>query len=223
MRRRLDGGGPVAQVPALPTRRVGLALVLLVLAVFAALLAADLRSWRAAVARGDAVFAERPAAADWHASTVLPADPARSLLDLDRPLALRRAERRFVAVVAEGNGLDNGFSESAQRGALEQTLTNLARSSGARAASDADNLLGILAFLDSRQHGPSGPAPVERSQADFEAAVQADPSNADAKYNLELLLRELLAKGVRPGANNGNGGPAKGHKGASGGLPGRGY
>jgi hypothetical protein len=204
-------------------RRVALAVVLLVLAVVAVLLAADLRSWRSTVARGDAVYAQQPSAANWHAPTVLPADPALDLLDLKSQLALRRAERRFVAVAAEGNGFDNGYSESAQRGALEQTLTNLARSAGAEGASDADNLVGILAFLDSRQNGPSGPAPVERSQADFEAAAQASPANEDAKYNLELLLRELLAKGVRPGSNNGNGGPAKGHKGAAGGLPGRGY
>jgi hypothetical protein len=64
---------------------------------------------------------------------------------------------------------------------------------------------------------------VERSVADFQSAVQLDPANDDAKYNLELLLRELLARGVRPGSNGSSTGPAKGHKGAGGGQPGRGY
>ena len=204
-------------------RRLTSAAVLLVLAVVAVLLAADLRSWRTAVARGDATFAVQPSAARWSTSTLLPFDPALALLGLQDQLALRRAERRFVTVSAEGNGLDNGYSESAQRGALEGELTNLARTSNPARASEADNLLGILAFVDSRQRGPSGAAPVERSQADFQAAVQVDPTNEAAKYNLELLLRELLAKGVRSGSNDSGGGPAKGHKGAAGGQPGRGY
>jgi hypothetical protein len=203
--------------------RVVSAAVLLVLAVFAVLLAADLRNWRTAVARGDTTFAESPSAADWSAATSLPFDPALRLLGLSNQLALRRAERRFVTVSAEGNGLDNGYSESAQRGSLEGELTNLARTSNPARASEADNLLGILAFADSRQNGPTGAAPVERSQADFQAAVQADPTNETAKYNLELLLRDLLAKGVRSGSNDAGGGPAKGHKGAAGGQPGRGY
>lgn len=203
--------------------RLASAVVLLALSAFAALLAADLRSWRSAVGRGDALFAQRPAAARWSTSTLLPFDPALHALALGDQLALRRAARRFVAVAAEGNGLDNGFSESAQRGALENALTSLARTPDRARASEADELLGMLAFVDSRQRGPSGPAPVERSEAAFAAAVQADPSNTAAKYDLELLLRNLLAKGVRPGSNNSGGGPAKGHKGAAGGQPGRGY
>jgi hypothetical protein len=130
---------------------------------------------------------------------------------------------RFVSVSAEGNGFDNGYSESADRGSLETVLTDIARTFNRLVASDADNMLGILAFSDSKELGPSGPAPVERSVADFQAAVQIEPSNTDAKFNLELVLRELLAKGVRPGSNPTGGGNAKGHRGAGGGLPGRGY
>lgn len=203
--------------------RLATAAVFLTVAVFAVLLAADLRDWRTSVTRGDAVFAVRPAAADWAAAAVLPGDPARAVLGLDDQLTFRHAERRFVAVAAEGNGFDNGYAESAQRGALENVLTRLARTSNRHVASDADNLLGMLAFADSRQRGPGGPAPVERSEADFQAAVQEDPSNEPAKFNLELLLQELRAKGSRHGSNNAGSGPAKGHLGAAGGIPGRGY
>jgi len=90
-------------------------------------------------------------------------------------------------------------------------------------ASEADNLLGILAFADSTQTGPAAPAPVDQSVADFQAAVRLEPGNVDAKFNLELLLHQLLARGIRPGSNSSAGGPAKGHRGAGGGLPGRGY
>jgi hypothetical protein len=88
--------------------------------------------------------------------------------------------------------------------------------------SEAENLLGILAYTDSQQIGPSAPAPVERSVSDFQAAVELDPGNDDAKFNLEWVLRHLLAEGIRPGSSNA-GGPARGHRGASPGTPGRGY
>jgi hypothetical protein len=204
-------------------RRATCVVLLIVLAVLAVLLAGDLRNWRSAIRSGDARFAEQPSLAKWTASSTLPGDPAFRLLALEVPVDLRQAAERFVHVAALGNGLDNGYSESAQRGDLEAALTNLARTRDRVEASYADNLLGILAFTDSQQRGPAGPAPVERSEADFQTAVQLDPQNEDAKFNLELLLRELIAKGVRPGSNSSSGGPAKGHRGAGSGLPGSGY
>ena len=206
--------------------RAGRIVALAVLAaagVVAALLAADLRSWQTAVRSGDATFADDPASASWHVSTLLPFDPALHILGLADQLALRRAAQQFVPVATAGNGLDNGFSESQARGALEEVLTRLGAGPSRERDSEAENLLGILAFLDTKQHGPNAPAPVERSVADFQSAVQLDPADDDAKFNLELLLRELLARGVRPGSNGSSPGPAKGHKGAGGGQAGRGY
>jgi hypothetical protein len=84
-------------------------------------------------------------------------------------------------------------------------------------------MLGILAFADSRPVGPSAPAPVDQSVGAFQAAVRADPTNEAAKYNLELLLRRLVAKGTRRGPNGSASGPSLGRNGASGGLPGHGY
>jgi hypothetical protein len=84
-------------------------------------------------------------------------------------------------------------------------------------------MLGILAFTDSTPSGPIAAAPIDESVADFQSAIRLDPGNTDAKFNLELLLRQLVAKGVRPGASNSAGGQATGHHGAGGGLPGRGY
>ncbi len=204
-------------------RRLFLVALLTALAVLSALLAADLRSWQTALRAGDSTFANDPAAASWEASTSFPFDPAFRLLGLSDQIALRRAAQQFVQVAAAGNGLDNGFSESQARGALEEVLTKLGAGPDAGRDSAAENLLGILAFLDTKQHGPNAPAPVERSVADFQSAARLDPGNDDAKFNLELLLRDLLARGVRPGSNGSSTGPAKGHKGAGGGQPGRGY
>jgi hypothetical protein len=203
--------------------RLVLALVLLLAAVAAVLFAADLRSWNDAVRTGDAQYARDPSGAVWSAATVLPFDPALHVLGLSNQLAFRRAAATFAPLEAAGNGIDNGYRESLARGTLETVLTGIANGSDRRVDSDAENLLGILAFADSQQLGPNTPAPVERSVAAFQAAVQLDPANEAAKYNLELLLHTLVAKGVRTGSNNSSGGPSKGHRGAGGGLPGRGY
>jgi hypothetical protein len=197
--------------------------VLVAAAAILALLAADVLSWRDAMQRGDRAFAGSPANATWAADTVLPSDTARWLLDLDVPLRFRDAEQRYAVLSAEGRGYDNGVTASRSRGELEAVLAELGRSDDHVIASQAENLLGILAYSDSRQTGPIAAAPVDQSVAAFQAAVRLDPTNADAKVNLELLLRELVAKGVRQGPSSSSDGPSKGRRGAGGGLPGRGY
>jgi len=202
---------------------VALASALLALAVFAALLGHDVRAWRSGVDVADLTFAQTPRSASWTARTLLPGDPAKSVLGLSSQLAFRRAARSFTAVVKLGNGFDNGFSEGRQRSALEARLDRLSRGPDARIDSEAENLLGVLAFADSQQRGPNAPTPVERSLAAFQAAVRLDPRNEDAKRNLEWLNQQLVAKGSRRGSNGSSGGPGKGRRGAGGGVPGRGY
>jgi len=203
--------------------RVALALVLLALAAFAIALAVDLHAWQGAVSSGDTRFLQAPGTATWTTSDVVPFRLAERILALPGQLAFRRAAQSFVLVKAAGNGVDNGYSESRTRGELEAQLALLARGPSSLRDSEADNLLGILAFLDSQENGPSAPAPVDRSVGDFQAAVQLDPANEDAKFNLEWLLHELVAHGERPGSSASSAGPAKGHTGAGGGTPGKGY
>jgi len=202
--------------------RIAAGLVLLAAAAILALLAADVLGWRGAVRGGDRTFARTPADATWQAGTLLPGDPARALLGLDLPLRFRAAQQGFAAVQAAGQGYDNGLSEARTRGEVEAELAQLARSHDRRIASAAENLLGILAFADASRTGPNEPAPVDQSVADFQAAIRLDPENADAKLNLEELLRVLVARGVRRGPGD-NGSHTRGHRGAGGGIPGRGY
>ena len=203
--------------------RLALAGVALIAAIFAALLASDLRSWRDGVRTADTQYSQNPASATWNASTLLPFNLARGILGISDQIAFRRAAQTFDAVHALGNGFDNGFSESRARADLEIILTLIARGHDQVRDAAADNLLGILAYSDSQTRGASQPAPVDRAVAAFQSAVQLDPSNADAKFNLEWLQRQLVAHGVRAGSTASSGGAKKGRKGAGGGAPGKGY
>lgn len=202
--------------------RVAIAAILLLLAVAAALLAADVRNWQTAVRTGDLRFTQSPGYAEWTTSSLLPGDPARKLLGIGNQIAFRNAVKTFVTVAAAGEGFDNGYSESRERAAAEAVLTNLAAGPDKERDSEADNLLGILAYTDSKQTGPYAPTPVERSESDFRSAVSLDPTNDDAKFNLEWLMRQLLAKGSRNGQSGGTGNAHKGHNGG-GGTAGKGY
>ena len=203
--------------------RIAVAALLLALATFVVLLASDLHAWRRAVQSGDTRFVQSPGNATWTTSAIIPFRLAEGILGLSSQIAFREAAQSFVVVKAAGNGLDNGYSESRNRGVLEAELARLAGGSNRLRDSQAENLLGILAFIDSEENGPTGPAPVDRSVGDFQSAVQLDPTNEDAKFNLKLLLHDLVAHGERSGANGSTSGPAKGHTGAGAGTPGRGY
>jgi hypothetical protein len=203
--------------------RVVLAVVAIALAVVLALLASDLRSWQRTIRDGDLRFTQNPAVASWNAQTVLPASVSRGILGIGDQLDYRAAARRFTVVDALGCGFDNCFTEGRARGNLEVTLTNLTRTGNPKRDSAANNLLGILAYTDSRSTGASTPAPVDRAVSDFTTAVELDPANEYAKFNLEWLLEQLKARGIRPGGSAGTGTSAQGHKGAAGSPPGKGY
>jgi hypothetical protein len=194
--------------------------VLALAALAAALGALDAHAWGHALGRGDARFAAAPTAVRWDARTRVPGDPAGALLALDDDLALRRAVQAFIAAGEVPSGIDNGALAGRARAAAELALADVAASGSRAQASQANDLLGVLFARGGRAGGLTRE---ERSLAAFEAAVRADPSNADAKYNLELLVRRMEAHGVReqPGAGSGPG--SRGRRGAGAGTPGRGY
>lgn len=195
--------------------------VLVVLAIVLALGAHDALSWRSALSRGDRRLATAPASARWRASTVLPGDPARALLALGDDLALRRAVRAFLVAEATPYGFDNGVNQTRVRSGAEIMLSDLAANGRPADASQAGDLLGVLVVKAGRVTG--GITADDRARSAFEAAVRRDPSNTDAKYNLELLLRRTKATSTRQGPGSGSGALAHGRRGAGAGTPGRGY
>jgi hypothetical protein len=199
-------------------RAVGAA-ALLALAVLVALLAADVRSWQDSLETGDAVYAATPSRADWTPRTRL-GGAAEKLLGTQDDVSLRRALAQFRATVGVRARLDNVLEVQTARARAEDALAQAARRGDRGRAAQARTLLGILTF-GSAARG-SDQTRIEAAQSDFADAVRADPSNDDAKYDLELLYRLTAAQGVRPGKGTGGATGRAGRRGG-GGTPGRGY
>lgn len=198
--------------------------VFLAVAVVAALLAVDVHRWGRTLTTGDAVYTATPRKASWQTSTVLPADPAARLLALSDDLAARRALQLFLATAHRRARLDNAVDVAADRARTEAALTAVAQGGDARRSAQARTLLGILTFQDfARGGGGADAGQAEAAVSYFDAAVRSDPTSDAARFDLELALRALAARGVRVGPGSGTATGATGRKGAGGGLPGRGY
>jgi len=187
------------------------ALLLVALAVVVALLAGDVRAWQETFESGQTTV-----------STRLPWNVAARTLAVEDDAQARRAIALFRATASVHGRLDNALGVTAARANAETALAAVARGRGAR-ASQAATLLGVLAFGDLARGGGRDSSQAETAVGDFENAIRADPSDANAKYDLELLLRSLAARGVRTGPGAGSGAGATGHKGAGSGTPGQGY
>ena len=200
------------------------ALVLLVLAVGAALLAADVNAWQNALRADDAALTAASA------NTYVPFRLAERLLGVHDDVAARRALALYRQAAHTSISRD-AFQGGAALAQAESALADIARGSNRARASQAETLLGILVFtavapnsnpFSTEKAGPS-PDQVSESVLDFQNAVRDDPTDSTAKYDLELLIRSLAAKGVRVGAAQQSGEGSTGRHGASGGVPGQGY
>jgi hypothetical protein len=203
--------------------RLAIAALALVVAAALLVLAADLSRWRQTMQADDLQYAAGTGTPDWRGRDIVPFGVARRLLAVDDDRVLRRAVLgyRTLRDRAGGRALDPSVTRRA-RGEVESALAAVAESGSGAGAAQADDLLGILAFSDSTSGG-AGAAPVERSVSAFEDAIRLDRDNTAAKYNLELVLRLLTAKGERPGSGPAPGTRGTGRRGAGGGTPGRGY
>lgn len=200
-----------------------LAAALLALACVIALLAADVRAQGDALGAGDVRYASKPGKATWRTSSLLPAGAAGALLGIDDDVAAREALRRFRATAFRRGRLDNATEIAAARADAEVALAAVARSGDPAKASQALTLLGVLAFGDFARSGRNSAGLAQAAISYFDGAVRLDPTNEAAKYDLELALRSLAARGVRIGPGSGTGIGPSGHHGGGGAVPGHGY
>jgi hypothetical protein len=191
--------------------RLAGAAALAAVAVLAVLLARDVGAWKRSFAQGDAVYAATPGRATWTPGASL-GGLSQSLLGTDDDVAIRRGLQLYAVAAATPRRLDTAVELQSLR-ARAQTL--LAGAAHGRNASLADALLGVLAF--------SGQSGADAAIADFTDAVRADPTNAAAAFDLELLLRSTEAQGSRPGSGTGGTFGRGGRRGAGNGAPGSGY
>ena len=202
--------------------RLVLAAAAVVVAGVLLLLAADVLRWSDTFGDDDAALASGRSPS-WNADTQVPGDVARRTLGVGDDRALRRAIVAYRAAAQKGDSLEPAIQRR-KRAEAEIALADVAASGSPAQASQASNLLGILLFADATTNGALGRStPVERSVSAFENAVTAQRTNEEAKYNLELVLRLLEARGVRTGGTPSTGPRGTGQRGAGGGTPGRGY
>jgi len=200
--------------------RVSLAAVFVALAVLAALLAGDVRAWHSALAAGDAAYVATPSRAAWTARVQL-GGVSEALLGVRDDVQLRDALQLYVDVSKLHLRLDNALAVESARARAQDALEQVSRGRDPRRVSQVLTLLGILAYRASALGGAQ--SQVDAAISDFTDAVRADPSNVEAAYDLELLLRLTAARGSRIEPGQGGGFGRTGHRGAGGGQPGSGY
>lgn len=190
---------------------IGWVLVAAMLAAAAVLtlLAADVLRWRNHVERADARVLSGSTRI-WTADTRLPGDPARELLAVDDDVRFRRALQLFRL----GNP---------RRPARNQHDLNVRLAADSRLADVADSdpsdpirsraalLRGLLALETARGEPLRAETNLRRALTEMRTAIRLDDRNADAKYDLELVMRLLrTVEEDRPGSNEGRSGRAEG-------------
>jgi hypothetical protein len=174
------------------TRRVlaeaGAGVLCVALAIVAILLARDVwhvdDAMRAADARAGVAQVEPEA---WEANATLPFELAPRLLGLADDIGVRELHARGRTLT----GRTAEDEEDPQYLAVRAELVSVSRGADRVRASQAANLLGVLALGE-----PDEPEKtlVERAIEEFVRAVHLDPRNEVAKENLELML-VLAAEG----------------------------
>jgi hypothetical protein len=171
------------------------ALVLLVLAGLLALFAHDVRAWQTTVQRGDLRFQVDPSAARlWAPATLLPGDPAGRALSTGGSMAWRQALQSFEFTRLGFDPQTNADSSTLDADTEKQLQKLTATAQTAAERSDAANLLGVLVITTATAAAIGNnegvvPQTLEQTVGYFQQAIALDPTNADAKQNLELLLR----------------------------------
>jgi hypothetical protein len=172
-------------------RAAFLALLCAGIAVVLALLAADVNAWRATVARDDLRFRALPAhRALWRPSTVLPGDPASLLVGTGNTIAYRRALQYFWFARIGSNPEVRQDTPTLRAEAQNKLLDLISSAPNATERAAAANLLGVLVVTTPLVGSTGGTTTVlTRAAQYFQQAIALNPTNADAKENLELVLR----------------------------------
>jgi hypothetical protein len=167
------------------------ALVCLVAAVFLVLIALDARAWGTRIAADDLRFRHQTLGVHlWQRTDLAPFGVSRSLLGIDDDLLYRRGLLAFRV----GRPREPLFKQdvTTQRIRAQIALEKYyGRSHDGRRRAQAANLIGILGFAAATLDAGQRATFLNDAIPSFEHAMQLDPGNDNAYYNLELALDQL--------------------------------
>ncbi|MEZ5100055.1 MAG: hypothetical protein R3C15_09705 [Thermoleophilia bacterium] len=89
-------------------------------------------------------------------------------------------------------------------------LTPIAREAEGERRSRVSTVIGLLYLTDSTLDEAAGTRAVQQAGEAFQEAVRADPTNADAKFNLELVFGVQQIRVGTPGEGDDGGGGSTG-------------
>ena len=209
-------------------RRIALvagALLSVALAVLFALLAIDVSRWNDAFAAGDVRYRTAPADERlWQPSDLVPADLGREALAVQDDVEFRQAVRALRTADLEDAVISDPEVAIRRNEAQARLEAVVVRDSDDARRSRAAGLLGVLGLARSVYETQEREALLSATIANLTLAIALDPSNDEAKYNLELAYqrgRGLELSEASAGSNAAPGG--QGSKGAGAGQPGSGY
>jgi hypothetical protein len=162
-------------------------------AVLLLLLALDVGRWQNAFAHGDVRFRSDPTRPGlWHVDELVPFHATRRLLDVEDDVTYRETLRAFWLARPHASPF-TATNIDALRSEATVTLAYFIRSSREpHRRAQAANLLGVMALGLATTDDPGQRLRFLLYAANtFRGAVSVDPTNEDAKYNLELTLRLL--------------------------------
>jgi hypothetical protein len=170
--------------------RVLVGMIALAAAVALAVFASDVLGASSTMKRDDLRFGVTPDARGlWKLEGRTPS--LKVVMGLEDDLAWRVAAQRFQLSRARANiaydPTRTSSRASTQAGLASAETHQLTR----RQASALANFSAILAYEEAVGDPQNGPHLLRRSTDEFRRAIRLDPANAEAKFNLELLLQLL--------------------------------
>jgi hypothetical protein len=191
------------------TRWVAATIVALAAGVVALLLALDVGRWQSTLSRDDVRFVAAPMRTDlWQPKEAVPFHAARRLLGLGDDLFYRKTLRSFWLARPDVNPFMQTNADQIRSEALVSLAQFVRQAKDPARRGQAANLLGVMGLgLATTDNQAQRLRFLQFASRAFRGALTADPTNEDAKFNLELTLRLLkrLPTGTGGGSAHGLG------------------
>jgi hypothetical protein len=167
-----------------------LAFGLLALAALFALVAVDVLHREDSMAAGDTRYAAGPSRQDlWEASEIVPLGAADKVLGVDDDIEYRRALRFYRLSQPRTSTLVRVGLAPVRAQAEAEVTEAAAHEDDPVRRSELVNLLGVLSVARAAADPGQSAEVLQEAAAAFRQAMRIDPANANAKANLELVMR----------------------------------